>query len=137
MASSLRAKILDAKDIKKELVTIDEWGVTVEVRGLTGAQQVRISKAAEVKDVDKNGEPTTRTDNNLLAQAMILASTFDPDTGELVFEPTDADGLYEKSGAALNKIATAALRLNGMAAGEEEKIEKNSGATDSGAGASA
>lgn len=137
MASQLRAKILAAKDIKSESVHVEEWDVTVEVRGLTGAQQVRIAKAAEVKDVDAKGEPTTRTDNNLLAQAMILASTYDPETGGLVFEPTDADGLYEKAGSALNKIAQAALRLNGMAKGEDETIEKNSDATGSGVGASA
>ena len=135
MASKLRAKILAAKDIKSETVHIEEWDATVEVRGLTGAQLVAILDASKVKDVDGDGQPTERTDTNALTQAMILATTYDPETGGLVFEPTDADGLYQKSGNALNKIAKVALRMNGM--NEEKAIEKNSGATVTGAGASA
>ncbi len=137
MASKLRAKILNAKDIKSESVHVEEWDVTVEVRSLTGSQQLTVSKAAEVKEKDASGEPTTRTDNHLLIQGLILASTFDPDTGELVFEPTDVDGLYSKSGAALGKVSAAVLRVNGLAKGEEDKIEGNSVATASAVGASA
>lgn len=136
MASKLRAKILDAKDIKTELVVVPEWDVTVEVRCLTGAQQLAISKAAQVKGKDAEGEETSTTDNDLLLQGLLLAATFDPETGERVFEMTDADGLYAKAGSALNLVSAAVLRVNGMAKKEDAKIEKNSVATDGAAGAS-
>jgi len=137
MASTLRAKILDAKDIRSEQVHVPEWDVTVEVRGLTGAQQLAISKAATVDDgVDADGDKKTRVDNNLLLQGLLLAGTHDPDTGELVFEPADADALYQKAGKPLGELSQAALRVNGMTKGEDAKIEKNSGATAPGAGSS-
>lgn len=129
-ASKLRAKILDAKDIRSEAVTISEWDVTVDVRGLTGAQLVDITTAAVVTDDDG----TKRTDNNLLARGLILASVYDPETNELVFEPSDADALYAKCGLALNKLAAVSMRLNGLAG---EDVEKNSEATATAAGASA
>ncbi len=137
MASPLRAKALAAKDIKSERVTVEAWGCEFEVRGLTGTQRTHIMERSQVPAKDANGEATTKTDNNLLCQALIIASTFDPSSGDRVFEDADADALYEKSAVSLDAIAKVALRLNGLATEERAAIEKNSDATATGVGASA
>lgn len=131
--SALRQAILDAKDIPSKQLDIPEWGVTVEIRGLTGAQQIDLVKYASVTKIDpESGEKVSETDNGKLAQRLILVSTFDPATGERVFEDADADVLWSKSSAALNRIASVAKDLNG----ESEDHEKNSDATAISAGAS-
>lgn len=135
MASSLRARLLAAKDIKTERVTIPEWdNITVEIRGLTGAQQVKCSEAAMT--AGHNGDGPTRDDNKL-TRLMLLHSLFDPETGQPVLESGDEDALWEKSLVVLNRLATIMLGLNGMSKDAIADMEKNSGATASAAGASA
>lgn len=138
MASKLRATILAAKDIKSELVTVPEWGgVTIEVRGLTAAQQVECSNRSTVIKKGPDGDDVTSQDSASLTQFMVLESVFDPETGERVLENTDADALWQKSAIVLNRLAAIVMRLNGMTKQEDAAMEKNSDATTSGAGASA
>ncbi len=141
MASPLRARLLAAKDIKSQLETIPEWGdetgpFVVEIRGLTGTQQVECSDAATVKENGSDGD-TSRVDNGKLTQLMLLKSLYDPQSGGIVLEEADADALWEKSAIVLNRLATIVMRLNGMTQEEDAAMEKNLGATTSGAGASA
>jgi hypothetical protein len=135
MASPLRARLLAAKDIPSEQVTIPEWdNITLEIRGMTGAQQVKCSAAAMVPG--NNGDEPTR-DNDKLTRLMLLKSLFDPATGHPVLEDTDEDALWEKSVTVLNRLALIMLRLNGMDDKTGALLEKNSDATASAAGASA
>jgi hypothetical protein len=48
---SLRDRIIAVDDTQRELVKIDEWGVEVEVRGMSGAARASISQDA----ADNNG----------------------------------------------------------------------------------
>jgi hypothetical protein len=135
MSSPLRAKLLAAKDIQSETVTIPEWdNITLELRGMTGAQQVKCAAAAMVRG--NNGDEQTR-DNDKLTRIMLLKSLFDPATGQLVLEDGDEDALWEKSVIVLNRLALIMLRLNGMSDEATALMEKNSAATASAAGASA
>ncbi len=130
MASKLRARILAAKDIKSQTETVPEWGdesgpLVLELRGLTGETQTACLAASAVKAKGPDGEETTQTDNAKLAQLILMKSLYDPETRALVFEDADADALWQKSGAVLNRLAQIAMRLNGMTADEEAAIEKN------------
>lgn len=102
---SLRDKILQANDIQKELVEVPEWGVTVEVRGMSGADRARIfdsvSKDGEVKAGD-------------LYVETVLATTFDPETGGRLFDESDRAALMEKSAQAIDRLSEVGLRLSGM-----------------------
>ncbi len=142
MASPLRARLLAAKDIPSQIEVIPEWAdetgpFTLEIRGLTGAQQVECSDAATVKEKNADGEVVDRLDNKKHVQQLVLKSLRDPESGALVLENADADALWQKSGIVLNRLAAIVMRLNGLAKDETEKMEKNSDATTSGAGASA
>lgn len=118
--SSLRDKILAAQDIQSEPVYIKEWGVTVDVKGLTGRQ-----RAILLQDVVS---ARGKIDMQKLYPQLIVMSTFDPETGEPVFHAGDIDAIAEKSGAAQEAIAQVAMRLSGLKADE---TEKNSEATPS------
>ncbi len=137
MASSLRAKALAAKDIKSELLTIPAWDCTFSIRGLTGAERASIIERATVKGTDAAGEETSSVSSTIINPLLLVASCYDPDTGERVFEPTDADALNQKSAEVIDLVTAVVLRLNGMSKAEHTAIEKNSVATGGADGASA
>ncbi len=114
---SLRESILGAKDIQTETVSVPEWDVTVQVRGLTGTQRARLLK---------NGfEPSGAVNFERLYPELVIASTFDPESGERVFTDADRDALNEKSGKALERIAQAAMRVSGLNPDANEDAAKN------------
>lgn len=138
MAKSLRDKILAAKDIKREVVHVDEWDADVQVRGLTGAERADLIAKATVKETDDKGEViASSVDQLVLLPLLIIATTTDPADGEQLFSDADRDALNDKSSSAIDKVSSVALRLSGMTKEQEKAIAKNSGATDTAASASA
>jgi hypothetical protein len=116
VASKLRDKIAGIKDIKEERLYIPEWGVELNIKSLSGAARNKILNTA----MDKNG----KVDLDRFYPDLIIASCFDPETGEQVFEPTDRDMLLSKNGAALERIAQKATEMSGL--NDIESKEKNS-----------
>jgi len=112
---SLRDKILAAKDIETELVPIPQWGVTVEVRGMTGRQRTILLQDT----IDSRG----RANLEKLYPRLVILSTFDPETGEPVFQEGDADAIAEKSSGAIEAITKVAQRLSGL---DQAEAAKNS-----------
>lgn len=103
--SELRERILAATDVASERLMVEEWGVEVEVRGMTGR-----ARAALMQDA-------LQGDTLNLAKAyplLVIECTYDPATGQRIFEPGDFEAVADKSGAALEKIAVAAARLSGL-----------------------
>lgn len=111
--SGLREKILACKDLESELVEVPQWGVLVEVRGMSGRQRAIL--------LQDTVDPRGKIDLQKLYPQLVLFSTFDPESGEPVFLPGDIDALAEKSGGALEAIAQVAMRLSGLNPGEAEK----------------
>lgn len=103
--SDLRERILAAKDVGSERITVEEWGVEVEVRGLTGRARALLLQDA-----------LDGTSLNLgkAYPLMVIECTYDPETGERIFSSDDFDLVAGKSGSALEKIATTAARLSGL-----------------------
>lgn len=117
MPLDLRAKILQTEDIKKERVMIEQWGVEVEVRGLSGEERAKVVNGSR----NQKGE----LDEEKFYPILVIASVYDPQTGEKVFKPADRDMLNQKSFAAIQKVAKVAARLSGLDDEAEEKAEKN------------
>lgn len=104
---SLRDRILEAADIPEELVEIPEWGVTVLVRGLDGKSRTRmLAKAAN--------QESGQVDLQRIYPELVIACTYDPEERDPLFTSDDEDRVMAKSGAALDRITTAAMRLSGM-----------------------
>ncbi len=115
---SLKDQILAADDTTSEKVEVSEWGVTVEVRTMSGAARATILQSA----VEDDG----KVDLQKVYPDIIIGCTFDPETGERVFSPSDREILMQKSGAALDKVATVAMRLSGFTADAVDKAGKDS-----------
>lgn len=111
--SNLRDKILAVKDIKSEQVHIDIWGVTVEVRGLTGTQ-----RAILLNDTtNKRGE----VDMTKFYPELVVLSTYDPESGDPVFKMGDIDAVAGKAAGAIEQITGTAMQLSGLNPGEVSK----------------
>lgn len=114
---SLRDRIIAVDDTQRELVKIDEWGVEVEIRGMSGAARAAISQDA----ANNNGN----IDMRRMMPEIVVQCVYDPETGERVFDGADKDIVMGKSGAALDKIVAAAMRLSGF--GEKAVDEAGKG----------
>lgn len=120
---SIRDQILAKQDIPSEMVDVPEWGVKVEVRGMTGAERTRIMDKATQNAGDVNLQ--------FVYPEIVIATAFDPETGEQVFKPSDRDALLAKSATALDRIAAVGMRLSGFTAESADDMGKDSSATDS------
>jgi len=120
---SIRDQILAKQDIPSEVVDVPEWGVKVEVRGMTGAERTRIMDKATQNAGDVNLQ--------FVYPEIVIATAFDPETGEQVFKPSDRDALLAKSATALDRIAAVGMRLSGFTAESANDMGKDSSATDS------
>ena len=103
---SVRDRIFNSK-LDAEVVVIPEWdNVKIEVRARTVDQQYAL--------IDKVRKPNGDLDNKLLAVETIIATAYDPDTGEAVFEPADRDTLRGLNAAGFNRLLAAANRAAGL-----------------------
>lgn len=103
---SLRDSILSASDLVTELVEVPEWGVTVEVRGMSAADRTAL--------IDRASDSGGKLNTSILYPAMVLACSYDPDTGERVFQPGDESAIGEKAGLAVERVVQAAMRASGL-----------------------
>jgi hypothetical protein len=117
MPSTIREKILAAVDIQEQLVEVPEWGVTVKVRGMNGAERAAFIVSA---GNDKGGIDPVRG-----YPSLVISSAFDPETGEPVFTAADRDALMTKSGKAIDRVADVALVLSGLTPEAKAAAEKS------------
>jgi len=111
-----REEILTKEDLPKEEVDVPEWGGSVLVRGMNGEERDEIEglfMAAQKKD-DMRG---------IRAKLVCMVAT--DDAGNSIFNPEDAEELGKKSGKALDRLFTVALRLSGMSPDDLERAEGN------------
>lgn len=104
--SILRDRIFSCDDAQRRTVEIPEWGLSLEVRGMSGAARAAIMQATADNDGAIN---FTR-----MIPDIIIGCTFDPETGEQVFDEGDRDALMMKSGKALDRIVETAMEISGM-----------------------
>ena len=118
---SIRDLILAAQDIPSESVDVPEWGVKVEVRGMTGAERTRIMDKA----VGQAGEVNLQ----FVYPEIVIATSFDPESGGQIFSPNDRDALLAKSANALDRLASVGMRLSGFTQESADVAGKDSSAT--------
>jgi hypothetical protein len=118
---SIRDQILAAQDIPSESVDVPEWGVKVEVRGMTGAERTRI--------MDKAVGQTGDVNLQFVYPEIVIATSFDPESGEQIFSPSDRDALLAKSANALDRLASVGMRLSGFTQESADVAGKDSSAT--------
>jgi hypothetical protein len=120
---SIRDLILAKQDIPSQIVDVPEWGVKVEVRGMTGAERTRIMDKATGNAGDVNLQ--------FIYPEIVIATSFDPETGEQIFVPADRDVLLSKSASAIDRIALVGMRLSGFTKEAADDMGKDSSETAS------
>jgi hypothetical protein len=118
-----RDAILTASDIQTEEVAVSEWGGSVLVRGMTGAQRDAYEDAS-LSMPDKKKQTRAFIYKN--ARARLVAWSVVDENGKLVFSDADIPRLSEKSAAALQRIFNVAMRLSGISEEDIEELVKNS-----------
>lgn len=118
---SIRDQILSAQDIPSEMVEVPEWGVKVEVRGMTGAERTRIMDLA----IDNKGGVNLQ----FVYPEIVIATSFDSVSGEQIFKPADRGALLAKAATALDRLAAVGMRLSGFTQESADQVGKDSSAT--------
>lgn len=111
--------ILKAEDIKKELVEVPEWGGSVWVRGMTGADRDRF----EASVIEMRGTKQILHLDDM--RAKLCSACICDEHGNLLFTQADVKALSAKSANALNRVFVIAQRLSGI--GEAEVAELQEG----------
>jgi hypothetical protein len=119
MARLTRDQILTISDIKTEEVSVPEWGGSVLVRGMTGAQRDEFE--SQIVEVCGRKQIMHRED----VRARIVALSVVDDAGQRVFSEEDIHKLSQKSAAALERVFDVARRLSGLSAEDVEELSKN------------
>jgi len=111
--------ILQAEDFAYDEVDCPEWGGTVRIRSLSGAQRVTLKKAVDAGRDD--------IDETLCVMAIV-----DQDGNRILHREQIAE-LSKKNTAVITRIAMKVLEISGMRDREKavKDAEKNSGGTPS------
>lgn len=112
---SLRDKILAADDLKVETVFVAEWDATVGVKSMTGQTRARMLSNATDPE-------TGEMDFANLYADVVIATAVDPETQIPLFTTGDRDLLNQKSGAALETLAQAGMKVSGMTKTAEKEL---------------
>jgi len=114
-----RDEILAAMDLPTEDVEVPEWGGTVRVRSLTGAER----DTFEASVVEMRGKRVeTHTDN---IRAKLVAAACIGEDGKRLFTEADVEALGGKSASALDRVFGVAQRLSGLTPKDVEDLSKN------------
>ena len=115
---SLRDKILAASDLKRELVEVPEWGMSVYVATMTGTER----DAFESSTVTVRGKKKDINLNNF--RARFLVKVLVDETGERIFSDADATDLGKKNSTILTRLFEVAQKLNGLGDEDVEELGK-------------
>ncbi|MFQ5626657.1 MAG: hypothetical protein ACE5FM_08405 [Methyloligellaceae bacterium] len=114
------AEILGADDLKRELVSVPEWGGHVYVRTMTGSERDQF----ETDVSSRNSRSASANMRNIRAKLCALVMV-DAD-GKCIVSPAKVEALGGKSAAALDRVFTVAMRLNGLSGEDVEELAGNS-----------
>ncbi|MCX4686761.1 hypothetical protein OG401_21010 [Kitasatospora purpeofusca] len=134
MALLSKDQILTAPDIQTEDVDVPEWGGTVRLRGLSGAEREAWEQSMLV--AGPNGTRIQRPGAVDTRARLLVRCIIDTDD-ELMFTDADIPALNAKAAAGLDRLVDVARRLSRLGKQEEAAAEGNSRAADSGSSTTA
>ena len=116
-----REQILNADDLPTEVVNVPQWGGSVLIRTLSGAE--RDAFEASILRSNKKGKQDMNMEN---LRARLVALCIVDEQGNRLFNKDDIQALGKKSALALALVFTAAQELNGMGPKDVEELAGNS-----------
>lgn len=115
--SLTREQILALNDAKSECVAVPEWCGDVYVRTFSGADRDRVEAFIVA---NRDGHPSG-------FRSLIVALAACDEKGAPLFTKDDVDAIAAKSGVAIDRVFTAAARLNGILAESQETARESFG----------
>ena len=100
----LRDKILSTKPVVTSVV-VPEWGETVYVKALSGADFARVRQATHKLPQDVQ---------HVVAEIWFALLSMCDQHGQRLMADTDYDGLAAQPATAINRVARAAVQANGL-----------------------
>lgn len=120
MALLTKDQILGAQDYQVQDVEVPEWGGTVRVCTLTAMDRDRLQHLI----VDQlTGKP--KLENLATFKISLCACAIVDESGARIFSDEDVEALGRKSAVALDRVFTAADKLNAISAGAAEAVKKS------------
>lgn len=114
-----RESILGADDLPTEEFDAPEWGGTLMIRALNGAQreeiEVRVNRA----------KATSEGHGWKGLKALVASYVIVGEDGKPLFTSKDFAAISEKSGAMLDRLFEHVMEVNGLTQKEEKSIEGN------------
>jgi len=114
-----KEQIKSVSDLETQDVEVPEWGGTVRLKSLTGAERDRF----EASVVQGQGRNTTVNMQNL--RAKLVAQSAIGEDGKPLFTEDDVKWLGEKSAKALNRLFNAAQSLSGLSESDVKELAGN------------
>lgn len=114
-----KEQIKSVSDLETLDVEVPEWGGTVRLKSLTGAERDRF----EAGVVQGQGRNTTVNMQNL--RAKLVAQSAIGEDGKPLFTEEDVKWLGEKSAKALNRLFNAAQSLSGLSESDVKELAGN------------
>lgn len=114
-----REAILKADDLKRETVSVPEWGGDVVLRAMTGAERDAFEQSLFTGDGDAKKFSSENVRAKLLVRCIVN------EKGERVFSDADVSMLGGRSGAVLDRLYDVAQRLSGIGKRDLEAAVKN------------
>ena len=118
-----KSAILMAADLPQEDVAVPEWGGTIRLRSLTGAERDAFEAAVFGRDGDPEAPHRV---NYLNMRARLVALSAIGEDGQRLFEDGDIEALGKKNAAALDRLFDVCQRLSGITEHDVKALEKNS-----------
>jgi hypothetical protein len=119
-----REQILDRTKLRRETVEVPEWGGSVIVREMTGAE--RDTYEADLVVTSPEGDVELREGFMNGARTKLAALSMIGDEGERLFTMEDVEALGALSAAALGRVFDVASRLSGLSTADFEELAGNS-----------
>lgn len=112
-------EILDAKDLGIEDVDVPEWGGTVRVRGMSGADRDRFEAGFIGNDMKQLSKDKALEHY----RARVAASCIVDEQGKQMFRSSaEIKRLSDKSADALQRVVDVAMRLSGMTEKDQDEL---------------
>jgi len=112
--------ILNADDLPRETIEVPEWGGSVIIRTLTGAERDEFEASRFIV----KGRSVKTNLVNLRARLISMCAV--DEEGNRLFTSEDVRKLGKKSAKALDRLFEAAQRLSGLTPEDIEDMTKNS-----------
>lgn len=109
-------QILEADDLKKEVVPVPQWGGEVIVKTLTAIEWQKLIQSFRAMKEEITDE---------YLKVKVLVATVCDESGNCIFGEDDIIKLGKKSGATIEKVFSVASKLNRLLASDLEELEKN------------